>query len=67
MTDATDDLDNAGVMESTYCWKHKAGRGLWPHECLECQKTLRLAKAKKSITGGTQTKYHPTHWMYQEG
>ncbi len=49
MTDATDDLECAGLVASTYCQRHKAGRGLWPHECPECQKEI--IKRKTKING----------------
>ncbi len=30
MTDSTDDAETGGMIEFTYCSKHK---GKWPHEC----------------------------------
>ena len=43
MGDSYDDLDAAGAVDSTYCQKHKAGKGLWPHECPDC---IKASKAK---------------------
>lgn len=40
MTDSTDDAETLSI-QSTYCQKHKAGKGLWPHECPECNKQRR--------------------------
>ena len=38
MTDSYDDMETKGLAESTYCQRHKAGKGLWPHECPECRR-----------------------------
>ena len=68
MTDATDDLEFAGLVASTYCQRHKAGRGLWPHECPDCQQEMNKRRVEKSIRDiGIQTRYSPTHWMDLKG
>jgi hypothetical protein len=43
MGDSYDDAEVAGAVDSTYCQKHKAGKGLWPHECPDC---IKASKAK---------------------
>lgn len=56
MTDATDDLELNGMIEHTYCQRHKEGKGLWPHECPMCIKERKAMKRKYIlVTGGVYT------------
>lgn len=49
MGDSYDDAEVAGVLDSTYCQKHKAGKGLWPHECPDCIKASKAKRAKNRV------------------
>jgi len=46
MGDSYDDAEVAGAVDSTYCQKHKAGKGLWPHECPDCIKESKAKRAR---------------------
>lgn len=49
MGDSYDDAEVAGVLDSTYCQKHKAGKGLWPHECPDCIKASKAKRARNRV------------------